>query len=182
MVFHYLAPSCTILHHLAPSCNILHHLAPSCTILHHLAPPCTTLTTCIEKLSECFGGDDVEQMRATTETDQKAFLVRIMDGKVTAEAANRCGVKVEKKTVPIPPVVMMGGPGSEPPILPIGSAVDKLHHQLQGGAVFNSVVEEEEEVEPPIADVMAENQPPIGDIMEEDEDAGLGGQMGWESL
>ena len=77
----------------------------------------TTLTTCIEKLSECFGGDDVEQMRvrlpspvsqsssptidhqqliiiathyqATTETDQKAFLVRIMDGKVSAEAANR---------------------------------------------------------------------------------------------
>ena len=77
----------------------------------------TTLTTCIEKLSECFGGDDVEQMRvsippplsqsssptidhhykfiiaigyqATTEADQKAFLVRIMDGKVTAEAANR---------------------------------------------------------------------------------------------
>merc|ERR1719318_2475020 len=116
-----------------------------------------------------------------------------MDGKVTAEAANRCGVKVEKKTVPISPVVMMGGPGSEEPILPIGSAVDKLHHQLQGGAVFNSVVEEEEEVEPPIADVMVENsppigdvmgenQPPIGDIMEEDEDAGLGAQMGWESL
>ena len=91
----------------------------------------------------------------------------------------------------------MGGPGSEAPILPIGSAVDKLHHQLQGGAVFNSVVEEEEEVEPPIADVlvensppigdvigdvMGENQPPIGDIMEEDEDIGLGGQMGWESL
>jgi len=153
----------------------------------------TTLTTCIEKLSECFGGDDVEQMRATTETDQKAFLVRIMDGKVSAEAANRCGVKVEKKTVPIPPVVMMGGPGSEAPILPIGSAVDKLHHQLQEGAVFNSVVEEEEEMEPPIADVMVENsppigdvmgesQPPIGDIMEEDEDAGLGAQMGWESL
>merc|ERR1719447_818753 len=140
----------------------------------------TTLTTCIEKLSECFGGDDVEQMRATTETDQKAFLVRIMDGKVTAEAANRCGVKVEKNRVPIPPVVMMGGPGSEEAILPIGSAVDKLHHQLQGGAVFNSVVEEEE-VEPPIGDVMAENsppiigdvmgesQPPIGDIMEEKE-------------
>jgi len=153
----------------------------------------TTLTTCIEKLSECFGGDDVEQMRATTETDQRAFLVRIMDGKVTAEAANRCGVKVEKNRVPIPPVVMMGGPGSEAPILPIGSAVDKLHHQLQGGAVFNSVVEEEEEMEPPIADVlvensppigdvMGENQPPIGDIMEEDEDTGLGGQMGWESL
>jgi len=153
----------------------------------------TTLTTCIEKLRECFGGDDVEQMRATTEADQKAFLVRIMDGKVTAEAANRCGVKVEKKTVPIPPVVMMGRPGSEAPILPIGSAVDKLHHQLQGGAVFNSVVEEEEVVEPPIGDVMVENsppigdvmgehQPPIGDIMEEDEDAGLGGQMGWESL
>ena len=102
-------------------------------------------------------------------------------------------MKVEKNRVPIPPVVMMGGPGSEPPILPIGSAVDKLHHQLQGGAVFNSVVEEEEEVEPPIADVMVENsppigdvmgenQPPIGDIMEEDEDSGLGGQMGWESL
>merc|ERR1711962_722214 len=154
----------------------------------------TTLTTCIEKLSECFGGDDVEQMRATTETDQKAVLVRIMDGKVSAEAANRCGVKVEKKTVPIPSVVMMGGPGSEEPILPIGSAVDKLHHQLQGGAVFNSDVEEEkEEMEPPIADVLVENsppigdvmgesQPPIGDIMEEDEDAGLGGQMGWESL
>merc|ERR1719318_2346089 len=115
-----------------------------------------------------------------------------MDGKVTAEAANRCGVKGEKKTVPIPPVVMVGGPGSEAPILPIGSAVDKLHHQLQGGAVFNSVVEEED-VEPPIADVMGENsppigdvmgesQPPIGDIMEEDEGAGLGGQMGWESL
>merc|ERR1712013_104575 len=153
----------------------------------------TTLTTCIEKLSECFGGDDVEQMRATTETDQMAFLVRIMDGKVTAEAANRCGVKVEKNRVPIPPVVMLGGPGSAAPILPIGSAVDKLHHQLQGGAVFNSVAEEEEEVEPPIADVMVENsppigdvmresQPPIGDIMEEDEHTGLGAQMGWESL
>merc|ERR1719430_917338 len=154
----------------------------------------TTLTTCIEKLSECFGGDDVEQMRATTETDQKAFLVRIMDGKVSAEAANGCGVQVEKKTVPILPVVMMGGPGSEEaPILPIGSAVDKLHHQLQEGAVFNSVVEEEEEVKPPIADVMVENsppiedvmgenQPPIGDIMEEDEDTGLGGQVGWENL
>merc|ERR1712013_919462 len=127
----------------------------------------TTLTTCIEKLSECFGGDDVEQMRATTETDQKAFLVRIMDGKVTAEAANRCGVKVEKSTVPIPPVVMMGRPGSEAPILPIGSAVDKLHHQLQGGAVFNSVVEEVEGVEPPIVDVMVENSPPIGDVMRE---------------
>ena len=87
----------------------------------------------------------------------------------------------------------MGGPGSEAPILPIGSAVDKLHHQLQGGAVFNSVVEEEMEVEPPIADVMVENsppigdvmgehQPPIGDIMEEDENSGLGAQMGWESL
>merc|ERR1719204_1076196 len=110
----------------------------------------TTLTTCIEKLSECFGGDDVEQMRATTETDQKAFLVRIMDGKVTADAANRCGV-------------MMGRPGSEAPILPIGSAVDKLHHQLQGGSVFNSVVEEEEVVvEPPITDVMLKNRPPIG--------------------
>merc|ERR1719474_1446262 len=89
---------------------------------------------------------------------------------------------------------MMGGPGSEEaPILPIGSAVDKLHHQLQEGAVFNSVVEEEGEVEPPIADVMVENsppiedvmgenQPPIGDIMEEDEDSALGNQMGWESL
>merc|ERR1711962_1331706 len=154
----------------------------------------TTLTTCIEKLSECFGGDDVEQMRATTETDQKAFLVRIMDGKVSAEAANRCGVQVEKNTMPIPPVVMMGGPGSEEaPIMPIGSAVDKLHHQLQEGAVFNSVVEEEKEMEPPIADVrvensppigdvMGESQPPIGDIMEQDEDIGLGGQMGWESL
>ena len=95
--------------------------------------------------------------------------------------------------MPIPPVVKMGGPGSEEPILPIGSAVDKLHHQLQGGAVFNSVAEEKMEVEPPIADVMVENsppigdvmgenQPPIGDIMEEDEDTGLGGQMGWESL
>merc|ERR1719342_1913771 len=97
--------------------------------------------------------------------------------------------------MPIPPVVMIGGPGSEEPILPIGSAVDKLHHQLQGGAVFNSDLEEEEEeeVEPPIADVMVENsppigdvlgehQPPIGDIMEGDEDTGLGGQMGWESL
>merc|ERR1719369_545864 len=99
-------------------------------------------------------------MRATTETDQRAFLARIMDGKETAEAANRCGVKVEKKTVPIPPVVMMGGPGSEAPILPIGSTVDKLHHQLQEGAVFNSVVEEEME-EPPIADAMVENSPPI---------------------
>ena len=88
----------------------------------------------------------------------------------------------------------MGGPGSEAPILPIGSAVDKLHHQLQEGAVFNSVVEEEEEeMEPPIADVMVENsppiedvmgenQPPISDIMEDDQDIGLGGQMGWESL
>merc|ERR1719394_1960073 len=117
-----------------------------------------------------------------------------MDGKVAAEAANRCGVKVEKNTMPIPPVVMMGGPDSEAPILPIGSAVDKLHHQLQEGAVFNSdVEEEEEEMEPPIADVMVENsppigdvmgenQPPIGDIMEEEEDSVLGGQMGWESL
>ena len=85
----------------------------------------------------------------------------------------------------------MGGPGSEEPILPIGSAVDKLHHQLQGGAVFNSVVEEKMkppigdvmvEHSPPIGDVMGENQPPIGDIMEEDEDTGLGAQMGWESL
>merc|ERR1719167_2082944 len=85
---------------------------------------------------------------------------------------------------------MVGGPGSEEPILPIRSAVDKLHHQLQGGAVFNSDVEEEVEppiadvmVEnsPPIGDVMGENQPPIGDIMEE-EDSVLGGQMGWESL
>merc|ERR1719268_36948 len=35
---------------------------------------------------------------------------------------------------------------------------------------------------PPIGDVMGEHQPPIDDIMEEDEDTGLGGQMGWESL
>ena len=50
----------------------------------------TTLTTCIEPLTECFGPEDVEQMRASTETDQKKFLVRIMDGKVTEEVANLC--------------------------------------------------------------------------------------------
>merc|ERR1719402_2028495 len=88
---------------------------------------------------------------------------------------------------------MMGGPGSEAPIELMRGALDKLHHQLQEGAVFNSVVEEEKEMEPPIADVrvensppigdvMGESQPPIGDIMEQDEDIGLGGQMGWESL
>ena len=157
----------------------------------------TTLTTCIEPLTECFGPEDVEQMRASTEADQKKFLVRIMDGKVTEEAANRC-VKgnppvgpiapVSAQRMPIPPV---GASEEKIPIPPIGDHPEQtpkvttqnklaaLQSHLQGGSAVNSVQEEEEKKEnslqrePPIGDVMKENEPPIGDV---------GAQMGWESL
>jgi len=157
----------------------------------------TMLTTCIEPLSECFGPEDVEQMRATTETDQKKFLVRIMDGKVTGEAANRCTTTnlqeggreslppvapiapVSAQRMPIAPVV--GQSEEKIPIPPIGDQSEQTpkvgtKNNLEGGSAVNSVQEEEAKEksrEPPIGDVMKENEPPIGDV---------GAQMGWESL
>jgi len=163
----------------------------------------TTLTTCIEPLSECFGPEDVEQMRASTETDQKKFLVRIMDGKVTEEAANRCTAVKGKESNPLPvapigpvsaqrmPILPVGQSEEKVPIPPIGEHPEQtpkvttqkklaaLQSHLQGGSAVNSVQEEEEKKEnslqrePPIGDVMKENEPPIGDV---------GAQMGWESL
>merc|ERR550517_893660 len=161
----------------------------------------TTLTTCIEPLSECFGPEDVEQMRASTETDQKKFLVRIMDGKVTEEAANRCNsvqgkeshppvapigpvsaqrmsilpVGQSEEKVPIPPI---GDDPEQTPKVPTQNKLAALQSHLQGGSAVNSVQEEEKREkssprEPPIGDVMKENEPPIGDV---------GAQMGWESL
>ena len=56
----------------------------------------TILTTCIEPLNKCFPAGDVEMMRSTTERDNKEFLVRILDGKVSAEAAGRCEVDNER--------------------------------------------------------------------------------------
>ena len=162
----------------------------------------TMLTTCIEPLSECFGPEDVEQMRATTETDQKKFLVRIMDGKVTEEAANRCTAVKGKEINPLPvapigpvsaqrmPILPVGQSEEKVPIPPIGDHPEQtpkvatenklaaLQSHLQGGSAVNSVQEEEKREkssprEPPIGDVMKENEPPIGDV---------GAQMGWESL
>lgn len=134
----------------------------------------TTLTTCIEPLSECFGPEDVEQMRASTETDQLKFLVRIMDGKVTEEVANRC---VEGKVGPIAPVSAqripipaVGESEEKIPIPPIRdhpeqtpkvSAKNQL--QSEGGSALNSVQEEEKKLKEPL----------IGDV---------GAQMGWGSL
>ena len=156
----------------------------------------TMLTSCIEPLSECFGPEDVEQMRATTETDQKKFLVRIMDGKVTEEGANRCttttAVKeggsespvapiapVSAQRMPIAPVV--GQSEEKIPIPPIGDQSEQTpkvgtKNKLGGGSAVNSVQEEEKKEkvrEPPIGDVMKEHEPPIGEV---------GAQMGWESL
>merc|ERR550517_2330167 len=161
----------------------------------------TTLTTCIEPLSECFGPEDVEQMRASTETDQKKFLVRIMDGKVMEEVANQCTAVHGKESNP--PVAPIGPVSAQRmPILPVGQSEEKvpippigdhpeqtpkvttqnklalLQSHLQGGSAVNSVQEEEKKEkslqrEPPIGDVMKENEPPIGDV---------GAQMGWESL
>ena len=51
----------------------------------------TMLTTCTEPLTECLSPEDVQQMRESTEETQKKFLVKILDGKVTEEEANRCG-------------------------------------------------------------------------------------------
>lgn len=149
----------------------------------------TTLTTCIEPLTECFGPEDVEQMRASTEADQKKFLVRIMDGKVTEEVANRC-VKgnppvgpiapVSAQRMPIPPV---GASEEKIPIPPIGDHLEKTPKvaaknklQSEGGSAVNSVQEEEKKEksrEPPIGDVMKENEPPIEEV---------GAQMGWGNL
>jgi len=158
----------------------------------------TMLTSCIEPLSECFGPEDVEQMRATTETDQKKFLVRIMDGKVTEEGANRCttttAVKeggseshppvapiapVSAQRMPIAPVVSQSE--EKIPIPPIGDQSEQTpkvgtKNKLEGGSAVNSVQEEEKKEkvrEPPIGDVMKEHEPPIGEV---------GAQMGWESL
>jgi len=161
----------------------------------------TMLTSCIEPLSECFGPEDVEQMRISTETDQKKFLVRIMDGKVTEEAANRCtAVKGKESNPPVAPIAPVSA--QRMPILPVGQSEEKvpippigdhpeqtpkvttqnklaaLQSHLQGGSAVNSVQEEEKKEkssqrEPPIGDVMKENEPPIGDV---------GAQMGWESL
>jgi len=150
----------------------------------------TMLTSCIEPLTECFGPEDVEQMRATTETDQKKFLVRIMDGKVREEAANRCttttnnlkgGKESHPPVAPIAPVsaqrlpiAPVGESEEKMPIPPIGDQSEqtpKAH--LQGGSAANSLQEEEAKEklkEPPIGDVMKENEPPMG------------AQMGWESL
>jgi len=157
----------------------------------------TMLTSCIEPLSECFGPEDVEQMRATTETDQKKFLVRIMDGKVTGEAANRCtttnlqegGRESDPPVAPIAPVSaqrmpiapVVGQSEEKVPIPPIGDQSEQrpkvgTKNNLEGGSAVNSVQEEEAKEksrEPPIGDVMKENEPPIGDV---------GAQMGWESL
>jgi len=157
----------------------------------------TMLTTCIEPLSECFGPEDVEQMRATTETDQKKFLVRIMDGKVTGEAANRCtttnlqegGRESDPPVAPIAPVSaqrmpiapVVGQSEEKIPIPPIGDQSEQTpkvgtKNNLEGGSAVNSVQEEEAKEksrEPPIGDVMKENEPPIGEV---------GAQMGWESL
>lgn len=155
----------------------------------------TTLTSCIEPLTECFGPEDVEQMRASTEIDQKKFLIRIMDGKVSEEAANQCtAVKGKESHPPVGsigsvsaqrmPIQPVGQSEEKIPISPIGehpeqtpkvTTKDKLQSHLQGGSAVNSVQEEEKKGlrEPPIGDVMKENEPPIGD---------LGAQMGWESL
>ena len=161
----------------------------------------TTLTSCIEPLTECFGPEDVEQMRASTETDQKKFLIRIMDGKVSEEAANQCtAVKGKESQPPVGPIAPVSA--QRMPIQPVGQSEEKipisligehpeqtpkvttkdklalLQSHLQGGSAVNSVQEEEKKEklwqrEPPIGDVMKENDPPIGD---------LGAQMGWESL
>jgi len=161
----------------------------------------TTLTSCIEPLTECFGPEDVEQMRASTETDQKKFLIRIMDGKVSEEAANQCtAVKGKESQPPVGPIAPVSA--QRMPILPVGQSEEKvpippigehpeqtpkvtnedklalLQSHLQGGSAVNSVQEEEKKEkswqrEPPIGDIMKENEPPIGD---------LGAQMGWESL
>merc|ERR1719370_2782156 len=157
----------------------------------------TMLTTCIEPLSECFGPEDVEQMRATTETDQKKFLVRIMDGKGTGEAANRCtttnlqegGRESDPPVAPIAPVSaqrmpiapVVGQSEEKIPIPPIGDQSEQTpkvgtKNNLEGGSAVNSVQEEEKKEksrEPPIGDVMKENEPPIAEV---------GAQMGWGNL
>jgi len=142
----------------------------------------TMLTTCFEPITECFGPEDVEQMRASTEADQKKFLFNILDGKVTEEAANRCGSKGNPPVDPIAPVSVQKIP--IPPVsedkIPVPSIADQSPKQspkLQDGSAVNSVQEEEKQEksrEPPIGDVMKENEPPIGDV--------VGAQMGWESL
>jgi len=146
----------------------------------------TMLTTCFEPITECFGPEDVEQMRASTEADQKKFLINVLDKKVTEETANRCGSKENPPIGPIAPVSVQKMP--IPPVLeekiPIPPIADQTPEQSpknklqsEGGSAVNSVQEGEEKEksrEPPIGDVMKENEPPNGDV--------VGAQMGWESL
>ena len=144
----------------------------------------TMLTTCFEPITECFGPEDVEQMRASTEADQKKFLLNVLDKKVTEETANRCGSNENPPVGPIAPVSVQKMP--IPPVLeekiPIPPIADQTPEQSpknklqsEGGSALNSVQEGEEKLrEPPIGDVMKENEPPNGDV--------VGAQMGWESL
>ena len=112
----------------------------------------TMLTTCTGPLTECLSPEDVQQMRESTEETQKKFLVKILDGKVTEEEANRCGgvkhkhkhknkykykyrcgVFKEKGGPPISPVSSqkmsippVGQSGTKMPIPPIGGKYPTL--------------------------------------------------------
>ena len=99
----------------------------------------TMLTTCTEPLTECLSPEDVEQMRESTEETQKKFLVKILDGKVTEEEANRCGgvkhkhkhkykyrcgVLKEKGGPPISPIAPVSS--QKMPIPPVGQSGTKM--------------------------------------------------------
>ena len=47
-------------------------------------------TVCVKHLRECFARDDVVQMKKSSLTEMKDFLIRIVNGKVEADALDDC--------------------------------------------------------------------------------------------
>lgn len=47
-------------------------------------------TVCVKHLSECFARDDVIQMKRSSLTEMKDFLIRIVNGKVEKDALDNC--------------------------------------------------------------------------------------------
>ena len=47
-------------------------------------------TVCVKHLSECFARDDVIQMKRSSLTEMKDFLIRIVNGKVEEDALDNC--------------------------------------------------------------------------------------------
>ena len=117
-------------------------------------------TVCVKHLRECFARDDVVQMKKSSLTEMKDFLIRIVNGKVEADALDDCKAGLDAvntleeyddeseedyvlTNLGEPQVVLQGGDGKKGDEMPekekVGSQEDEVKDAVDSSAATATV-------------------------------------------